>query len=171
MGNRSVRGVVVVKNFMQRSDRAPAAALAQAQLPVLRRRTEIDQYPILFEDAVRLVQGMNHALKSHSSEYPGEHNNVECTRGIFQALRMSDVIGDALAVMFGSIFAGQPDAPWIGIYRLDIARPKRGKSQGQATIAAADLEHALAMPIRDTLQRAEFFSGRIHDERHTFSFS
>ena len=33
--------------------------------------------PLGLEDAMRLLQGMNHALMGHSSEYPGEHDDIE----------------------------------------------------------------------------------------------
>ena len=77
-----IRGMIIVQYLVQPAEQLPAAALTQTKLAMRRCGPEIEQYAVGLEDAVRLLQGMNHALLGHSSEHPREHGDVECAGGV-----------------------------------------------------------------------------------------
>src|SRR5205085_5923345 len=75
--HRAIGGVVLVEALAHHAETAPATAHADADVPMLRRGTEIHEDATGTYDPVGFAQGMDHALSGHSSEGPGEHHGVE----------------------------------------------------------------------------------------------
>ena len=76
-GHRVVCGVIIIEHFVELPDEFPLPALTEPKLAVRWRGPQVDQQSARSQDAMRFLQGMNHALRGHSSEGPGEDGDVE----------------------------------------------------------------------------------------------
>jgi hypothetical protein len=64
-------------------------------------RTQVNQETIRSQDALGLVEGMNHALMGDSSQHPGEHHHVERFVGVVDPLGCTHLIVDSLREPLG----------------------------------------------------------------------
>jgi hypothetical protein len=162
---------IFIEYLMQRTDLDPAPTFAQPKTPVSGCGPQIDQYSIWLEDALRLVQGMNHALNGHSSEGPGENHRVELIICVLQPFRMTDMVGNATAISSREAAPRLSYTARIRIESFDVARAEGGQAKGQPAVPAADLEYAAGMPVGSLLQRADLIPSWIDDNWHGASYS
>ena len=112
---------------------------------------------------MRLAEGMDHAHSGRSSERPAEHNEVERFGRVREALGPPNQEADAPRE------APEPSAGGADSRRVRVNpahdRPEAGEPQRQPPVAAADLEHMLASPLGDALERAtSLCSGSIRSD-------
>src|SRR5262249_13355246 len=142
--DRVVRATVFLQGLPHDADETPRASFSQPDAPMHGRRTEIDQDSPRTEHPMRLTEGMDHAPGRHSSERPGENDPAERGRGVGKRLSLAYPIGDQLGVASWKAAPASSDLPPVRVHRVDHGRSERGQPQGEATVAAADLDHATA---------------------------
>jgi hypothetical protein len=118
--DRGMRGVVIIQELMERADQLPFPALADAEPSVRSRGSQVDEDATWLEDTMCLLQGMNHALMSHSSEDPGKDGYIERVVRVSQAFRMAHMISNAPGITVGEGPTGPADASGVRIERFDL---------------------------------------------------
>src|SRR5262249_45233059 len=146
------RRPVNVEAFACGAQTAVAPTADDAHPAMSRSRPQIDQQAPGLQDAMRLAEGMDHARSSHSSERPAQHDDVERSGRVVEAL------GPPHPEAGTSSEALEPPAGGADSYRLGVDptpdRPKPGEPQRQPTVAATDLENVPAAPLGDALERS-----------------
>src|SRR5262249_58481578 len=115
------------------------------------RRAQVDQQTVRLQHPMRFAEGMDHARSSHSSERPAEHDDVERSGRVVEALGLPHPEAGPPSE------ALEPPAGGADSYRFGVDpshdRPKPGEPQRQPARAAADLESMPAPPRAAPLER------------------
>lgn len=161
----TIGGVIVFEGLSHDPAQTIPAVVRETDAAMHGGRAKIDQNTFRLEDSVRFAEGMDHALVGHSSQRPGEHDDVERRVGMFKLFGAAGLKRNLLAKLFRQRFSRISND--LGI-RFDGvgARAEPGEPLRQAALTTADLEHVLAAPVRDLLKRPYLVLFRINAKCH-----
>ncbi len=164
-GDSLVGSPVLVESLTGCSDPSETISLADANLAMGDAGPEIDENAARLEDALGLVEGMNHAPRSKSSKRPGEDDEVEGLAGELEVLRSADPIRDPVGQTRRQSAAGDGDKGSVRVYGCDLGA-HASEAKGEAAVAATYLQNLLASPACDMPQRSNLVLFGINPECH-----
>ena len=106
----------------------------------------VEEDPSGDESLMDLPQGVHDALRLDSSQRPAEERDVEPLARYVECSCVRDPELDPVCELVGERARASPNRLLLGIDAENF-RGLVGIEPGQATVAAADLEHALAVEV------------------------
>ena len=105
-------------------------------------------------------QGVHDALNGNASERPAAQRDVEPSTLDIERSGVVDREADQIAQLFGQRGGRRCDPLGIRIERIDVRRPL-GRECCQPSLAAADVEHTLAVEVDEPADRSGLNAGSI----------